>query len=98
MPPLRLLPTAELEFADAAIWYERRRAGLGRRFVSAVEETFERILRRPDRFETPYRDLQRAPVADFPYGVYFRQEGDCVLIVAVFHLHRDPQQLRRRMD
>jgi hypothetical protein len=34
---LVLAPEAELDIADAYTWYERRRAGLGEEFPSAVD-------------------------------------------------------------
>src|SRR5438105_2360022 len=48
--PLTLRPEAQSEFADAAIWYESQRGGLGDDFVSEVENAFDKITKQPDRY------------------------------------------------
>jgi len=45
-----ILPAAELESVQAAIWYDDRRAGLGDDFLNEVEDAIARIGRQPDSF------------------------------------------------
>ena len=40
-------PEAELDIAEAYAWYERRRAGLGEEFLSALDACIESIRRQP---------------------------------------------------
>ena len=70
--PLLLRPEAQAEFADAAIWYESQRAGLGHEFVSEVEEVFDKIANQPDRYAIVHEDIREAQVLRFPYGIYYR--------------------------
>ncbi|HEY2143833.1 MAG TPA: hypothetical protein VGH06_05725 [Candidatus Udaeobacter sp.] len=41
---------AEADIAEAAIWYERRCAGLGAEFVRSVDACFALISRQPEVF------------------------------------------------
>ena len=40
----------EADIAEAAIWYERRCAGLGAEFVRSVDACFALVLRQPEAF------------------------------------------------
>ena len=89
---LRIAPEAEEELAEAAEWYEARRAGLGLELVAVIDGAIETItatplahpLWRPDR---PYRTKA---LRQFPYVISFRCEDDAVLLVAIAHARRRP--------
>jgi len=38
-----ILPVAELEAAEAAIWYDDQRAGLGDEFMEELERALDRV-------------------------------------------------------
>jgi hypothetical protein len=57
---LYVLPEAEEELAEAAAWYEARRAGLGVELIAVVDRAFEEIADAPIacglwRDDRPYR-------------------------------------------
>ena len=92
MKALRILPAAEEELAEAAAWYETKRTGLGVELIAAVDRAFEEIAEAPLacglwRDDRPYR---RKVLARFPYVIFFRVEGDAVVIMAVAHAKRRP--------
>ena len=88
---------AELEIFEAALRYERERARLGLRFETEVNAVFERILQNPLQFPEIDQGARRALVRRFPYGVSFTVEHDLVTILAVLHLHRDPDTWKSRV-
>jgi len=45
---LVIAPEAEGDIAEAYVWYERRRAGLGEEFLSSVDACIESIRRHPE--------------------------------------------------
>ena len=47
MKALRILHEAEEELAEAAEWYETKRAGLGVELVAMVDRAFEEIGKAP---------------------------------------------------
>jgi len=96
MKPIRFRDEATTEFRDAIDWYEDQEDGLGDDFIDEVDATVEKIRRLPRRFPTKFRDVRRALVSRFPFAVYFQEAEDEVLIVAVYHLHRDASDLADR--
>jgi hypothetical protein len=72
---LEVSSEAELEIFEAALRYERERAGLGFRFEAQVNTVFTRLLQNPLQFPIVELDVRRALVRDFPYGVFFTAEA-----------------------
>jgi toxin ParE1/3/4 len=88
--------TARRDFFDACEWYNQRRAGLGRRFEAAVEGTLEMISASPESFPMVHRDVRRALVRRFPYGLFYRIRGETIHVLAVLHGRRDPARWKER--
>ncbi|HVT17804.1 MAG TPA: type II toxin-antitoxin system RelE/ParE family toxin [Thermoanaerobaculia bacterium] len=87
---------AEAEALEASEWYEKRSQGLGRAFLELVEQTLEELAERPRQFPLVYRDVRRALLKRFPYGVFFRIRREQIRVLAVLHLSRNPQRWQRR--
>ena len=62
---------AEKEFDEAAKWYDARQAGLGNEFVIEVQNVFDEIALRPNRYPKVRGEMREAPVQRFPYAVYY---------------------------
>ena len=89
-------PLAESDVYDAATWYESRQAGLGLRFLDAVDHVFKRMHTAPLQFPSISSAVRRALLQTFPFAVYFHVTDEAVVILAVLHLHRDPRVWRTR--
>ena len=85
-----LHPEARVEFEDAALYYEREHAGLGDRFVSAVEFGFGQIQRGPFTWRCLRGDVRRFLVKTFPFGIVYACLDGKIYILAVMHLKREP--------
>jgi plasmid stabilization system protein ParE len=94
---LVIAPEAELDIAEAYVWYEGRRAGLGEEFLSAVDACVESIRRRPEMYPVVHDDYRRALTRRFPYAVFYEHSAARVTIYAVFHTSRDPAKWRQRL-
>lgn len=96
---LRLVirPEAEEEMADAFDWYEKRVPGLGSEFLLCVDATFNSILRRPQQYPQVHRIVRRALTRRFPYEVFFVDDAERVVILAVFHAKRNPKNWEKRI-
>ncbi|MFO0848597.1 MAG: type II toxin-antitoxin system RelE/ParE family toxin [Gemmataceae bacterium] len=94
--PVAFRPVAQAEYEAAAAWYEGQQAGLGTAFEAEVEAVLSVIAARPDRYPVAARDIREAPVARFPYCVYYRPRAGRVVVVAVFHQSRDPASWQSR--
>jgi len=89
---------ARLDFLETCAWYDQRRFDLGSRFAAAVEQTLEMVSTSPESFPTVYRDVRRALVRRFPYGVFYRIRGESIHVLAVMHGRRDPALWKSRAD
>jgi plasmid stabilization system protein ParE len=89
---LRVSKEAEQELAAAVAWYEERSEGLGIELVVEVDRVLARITSRPLeaplwREDRPYR---KKVLTRFPFVVFFRVEGELVLVDAIAHARRRP--------
>ena len=96
MKPVRFHPEAETEMIEAAAYYESRQQALGRRFLTTVQDAINRIRVSPLLYAVVEDDVRRCLVRTFPYGVLFRVQPEEIVIVAVMHLHRDPDYWQDR--
>jgi plasmid stabilization system protein ParE len=87
---------SQREFGDAALWYEERRIGLGSEFRAEIERAIESVAQNPARFPIMHRDIRCIRARRFPYSVFFRVEATRVVVLAVFHVRRDPLIWRGR--
>jgi plasmid stabilization system protein ParE len=88
-------PEAEAEALETRDWYEGRRRGLGAEFRAALEETIERLADNPMQFRLVRGETRRAILNRFPYAVYFRQDGNDVVVLAV-HGRQNPRRWQSR--
>ena len=91
---VRLAAAADIEQAHA--WYERQRGGLGDELLAEVGTVLAAIRERPDAFAIAYRNTRRALLHRFPYGLFYREMGDTIVVVACFHGRSNPVKWRRR--
>jgi plasmid stabilization system protein ParE len=95
--PLVFRRIAQAEFDAAAAWYEGQQPGLSDDFIAEVTQVLDIIAGQPDRYPIAAGDVREAPVSRFPYCVYYRVKPNRVVVVAVFHLSRDPSLWQGRM-
>ncbi len=89
-------PDADVDIAEAALWYEDQREGLGGAFLAQVGRILERIAERPLQFPEVEAGTRRALLHQFPYGVYFLPRSDRISVHSVLHLHRRPDTWKQR--
>jgi plasmid stabilization system protein ParE len=94
---LVVAPEAELDIAEAYVWYEQRRIGLGEEYLSSVDACMAGIRRRPEMCRPVHEGYRRALIRRFPYAVFYEYAENIVTIYAVFHISRDPEKWRQRL-
>jgi len=87
---------AEQETAEAAEWYEEQQSSLGERFLLATEEAASAAAHSPEHYARVHGDLRRVLIRRFPYALIVRESLDELLVVACYHLHRDPKVWQSR--
>ncbi len=94
--PIIVNPEAEADLAEARVWYEARRPGLGDDFLLCVEEVFEAVRRTPTLHPKVFQELRLALVRRFPFAAVYRCDDDQMTVMAVYHTRRDPRGWRKR--
>ena len=95
---VRFLTLARNDLRFAAHYYNGQRRGLGAEFRDTVRLALERIKRHPAAWHPLSANTRRFVLHRFPYGIIYQVRDDEILIVAVAHLHREPDHWRDRLD
>jgi len=73
---------AELDIAEAQVWYETQQTGVGTEFVQKVSRVIDRLAATPLIYQTVHRDIRRAIVRRFPYLIWYRVVAETVIVLA----------------
>lgn len=94
---ISIRPEAKAEIERAHSWYEDRRPGLGQESLLALDAVLLRAAQSPDTFPLIARRTHRAVLRRFPYLVFYVVERERLVVTALFHGHRDPEQWADRV-
>ena len=93
---LEIKAEAHQDTINAYSYYEEKEAGLGERFLNALNETYQFIAKHPSHYgyiaEDPSKIFRDVRVKNFPYLVVYEIINDKVIVYAVFHARRDPDK------
>ena len=98
MKSLVIRKVAEQDLDEASKWYESRRTGLGAEFLLTVETAVASILAHPEANALVHKNLRRAFIHRFPYGIFYYVEEPRIVIVGVIHSSRSPRIWKRRLS
>jgi len=88
---------AEQELNASTDFYNERREGLGNEFLTEIGKTISRITVAPEQFpKIKNKQVRKAHVARFPFGIFFATKGSIINVLAVFHQSRNPNKLSKR--
>ena len=96
MKPVVFQADAETEIIEAAAYYEAQQCDLGKRFLASVQDAINRIVLNPQLYPVIELDVRRCLTRTFPFGVLFRDRPDNIQVIAVMHLHREPDYWNNR--
>lgn len=87
------------EYLDAA-HHSENRFGLGKKFVSAVEESLALIANDPERFQEVGMGIRIFRMHRFPFYLFYQYLGDqnLITVYAVAHHARRPDYWRERIS
>lgn len=92
------LGPAEVELAEAAEYYDFQRQGLGRAFLDAVIAAEKRVRRNPRFWAFRLKPVRSCRIERFPYRLYYAEEPDRIVVVAVAHTSRHPDYWKGRLS
>jgi toxin ParE1/3/4 len=87
---IRFRREAEAEVIDALSWYRARGLDLAGEFRKSLDSCLKSIQSLPESHPIVHRDIRRALMKRFPYGVFYVKDEALVTVLARFHAKRDP--------
>ncbi len=93
---LIIRPEAEVELAEAFDWYEEQVRGLGSEFLIAVDAAVHALARNPLQFAEIHKGVRRSLLRRFPYGVFYFLDDERIIVIAFFHVKRNPKRWKQR--
>ncbi len=97
MNELILLLKAEVDVQSAYARYEDYQSGRGEVFVSRLDAAFTLIRLYPEIAGQVAKGYRRMLIRDFPYGIFYKLQGQRIIVTAVLDLRQDPEVLRKRL-
>jgi len=85
-------PNAEADLRKAWMWYESQRAGLGDELLIEIRAAIRLLETDPERRPSYYRDFRRLLTRRFPYKLFYRVEGERVIVFRILHAKREHQR------
>jgi plasmid stabilization system protein ParE len=94
---VRFLEIAEIELDEAIRWYAAQAPGLADAFLIELLAAADRVSRFPEAWQPLDEGVRRCRLNRFPYGLIYAVEDSNILVLAVAHLHREPDYWRDRL-
>lgn len=94
---LALSAGAKADLVEASQWYSSQQEGLEIRFAYAVEIALRRIEQTPFAFAPIHGRVRHLRIKSFAYAIFFEVIENNVLVVAVIHVRRGPEQVARQL-
>jgi plasmid stabilization system protein ParE len=91
-------PEAETDLAEAFLWYEDKRRGLGHDFLLQVEAGLKFIERSPEIHNAGYKGTRTHLIKRFPYKIIYMFAHEKVVVIALLHGRRSPELLKKRIS
>ncbi len=95
--PVLFRKAAERDLEAIEDWYETQRKDLGLEFRAVVDTAVAQISIQPFLCQARYRALRRVILRRFPYALWYRVQGDVIIVVACIHGRRGRNYFKKRL-
>ena len=96
MTRIRLGAEAKRDVREARDWYADQKPGLDLEFRDELDRTLGRIRDFPESYPIVYKDVRRANLHRFPYGVFYHRRKGGLFVLAVASHARHPRRWQER--
>ncbi len=87
---------ADRDIWSAATWYENQKQRLSQEFLDEILAVEDNLSLHPLIYPILHKDVRRVAAKRFPHAVYFVIREHKVIIIAVLHVHRNPDIWKKR--
>ncbi|MES0488571.1 MAG: type II toxin-antitoxin system RelE/ParE family toxin [Leptospirales bacterium] len=93
--PTRFKPKAEKDFESILNWYSEINSLVADKFCTEIDESLSIISQNP-RIGASYKfKIRKYVLKNFPYIIFYVAETHEIIILAIFHGLRNPEQMER---
>ncbi len=89
-----LSSTAKNELEASYLCYEERSAGLGKRFLDVIDQSFQMIKLNPDGFPKKNQEYREFVLKRFPFVIIYQFDkiNKMIYVLRIFHSSRNPHK------
>jgi plasmid stabilization system protein ParE len=66
-----VLPDAQSDIKEAAVWFNKKQKGLGKRFTAQIRKKILFIQQNPKAVATRYENTKTAVLSNFPFMIHY---------------------------
>ena len=95
---LEIRPAATRDVFEAAQWYDQKQSGIGHEFSAHILAAIESMAQTPlvHAIRNKRKKVRWFIPSRFPYKIYYRVEGEVVVVLAVIHSARHDREWMKR--
>ena len=94
----RVLSEAFDDLQEAIEWYDLHAGAVSDRLEHEFFSAVSKIAALPLTYPPIYREFRRVLLKPFPYLLYYRPDGDEVVVTLLFHASRNPRIARQLLN
>jgi plasmid stabilization system protein ParE len=94
---IRILGSASRDLIEGYSFYERQAEGVGSYFLDSLYSDIDSLIITAGMHSVHFDKYHRLLSKRFPFAIYYRVEGETVLVYAVLDCRRDPAWIRKRL-
>lgn len=100
MYKVTILPLAKLDIREAALWYNSKQRGLGKRFTLHIRQKTALLRQEPFATAVRFDDVRTAVLDVFPFMIHYTTDESKKLIIisAILHTSRNPDLWKREHE
>lgn len=83
---------AKTDLREARDWYEAQRSMLGDEFLLAIANSLLALEDTPLRWPVYYWGFRKLFTDRFPYKIFYRIDGESVIVFRILHAARDHER------
>lgn len=91
-----ILGQAISEISESCLYYNNKVPGLGFEFEQEIFQLLEIIKDNPSLFPIKFAHIQEAVVSRFPFVINYEVFGKQIIVSAIFHTKRHPDEKIKR--
>ena len=95
---IRILGSASRDLIEGYSFYERQAEGVGSYFLDSLYSDIDSLIITAGMHSVHFDKYHRLLSKRFPFAIYYRVEGETVLVYAILDCRRDPAWIRKRLD